>query len=504
MNLIFKLGLMALLFVSLFGCETYRYRNAISSYYTERYTVAVEEIDTYLKESKNGAYVTSAELIRSKSYHQLAIRAYTGDNLVLATRFAILANSPATDTLLAKCYYDFGLREFEKGNIDKGFQFYDQALLEIPDSRFTPEILYKKIEHAYSRDNTNYLEAWDLYKQLYSSYEGNYYEREAKKIVVVFTPLYITDALAKDSEEGLRLLLELIEYPVGNTKPTKDAIAQIYIRKAEQEITESDFANAESNFKLAVYYDEGQRAYVKRRLMDTAEDYIITGKKLVAKRDFENAFILFNKTFEVIPGYKKALQAIEETTILINNIQEAKDNYDSAKRMEKANLRNLFSDVKAKLTAKERNEYEVKRYELILDLYKRAYRLDSLPNYKKEITYAQNIIKNFKDPEGFAVELIKGHESYIIKQAIDKARDFMVKENVTTTFSDSGWEVLVASGNFQYEVRYSLVSYSHKLYFRWLVNLKTEEITAINTLSRNAMSGEFILQAEENENENDN
>lgn len=504
MKSIFKISIMAILLVALFGCETYRYRNAVASYYTEKYTVAIEDIDLYLKEANNGSYITNAELIRSKSYHQLALRAYAGDNLALATRFAILANSAETDSLLARCYYDFAKREFDKGELDRGFQFYDQILVEIPYSRFTPEISYSKIEHIYTTDNDNYLEAWDLYKQLYFHYKGNYYEQEAQKIVRTFTSQYIADALDSNSEVGLALLLELIEYPVGDTIAAKKAIAQLYIRRAEENIITSNFVEAEANFKSAVYYDQEQRDYVKGRLMDTAEDYIIEGKKLVAKRDFDNALILFNKTFEVIPGYRKAMQAIEETNIQMNNIQEARDNYNSAKNLEKINLRNLFPNVKAELTAKERNEYEVKRYRQVLAHYRTAYNLDPLPNYKKEIFYAQNIIKNYENPEKFAVEVIKGYKSYIIKEAIDKAREFMIRESVATTFADSGWEVLVASGTFQYEVRYAFDSYTHKLFFRWIVNLKTEEITPLNSISEDAMSGKFIIETEEDENESNN
>ena len=290
---------------------------------------------------------------------------------------------------------------------------------------------------------------------------------------------------------------------VGNTKVARNAIAQIYVRRAEEDITESNFVDAENNFKSAVYYDSELKDFVKGRLMDTAEDYIIEGKKLVAKRDFEDALVLFNKTFDVIPGYRKALQAIEETTNQMKDIQEAKDNYNRAKSLEKINIRNLFSNVKAELTARERNEYEVKRYKQVLAHYRTAYNLDPLPNYRKEVSYAQNIIKNYENPEKFAVEIIKDYKSYIIKEAIDKARDFMIKESATTAFTDSGWEVLVASGTFQYEVRYAFDSYSRKLFFRWIVNLKTEAITPLNSISENAMSGEFVVQEEEDGNESD-
>jgi hypothetical protein len=496
-KLIYKILLLLLFLVLLTGCESNRYRRSTSSYYEGNYTVAIEEIDTYLSESKNGAYKTNAELIRSKSYHQLALKAYNSSNLALATRFAILANSTATDTLLARCYYDYAKSYLAKNEKAKGFEFYNQILLEIPNSRFTPEIIYTKMADSYSNTPENYSDVWELYKQLYPDYKDDYYEKEAQKIVGEFSAKYISDALAETHQEGLKKLKDFISYPIGNTKEAKGAVAQIYINMAEKNITNDNFIEADNNFKAAVFYNPSVKEFVKKRLLDTAEQYIVKGQKYVDQRDFENAFILFNRTFDVIPGYKKALNAIQETTELLNRIEQAKSLFDEGLKLEKANLRNIFPGVKVKLSVTERNNYEIQRFEKILALYQKAYQLDALSQYKQQIFYTQNIIKYYKNPDEFAIKILKEHKYFIVEQAISQARNYLITNNPSDVLTDTGWEVLVASGSYQYEVRYSLISHTEKFYFRWLVNLRTKEITALNSLSEQAMQGKFVIDEEE-------
>ncbi len=497
--------LSSLLFISLallVACESNRYTKAVSSYDEGKYTISIEEIDSYLKESTNGAYETNAELIRSKSYQQLALRAFNADNLALATRFSILANSEAVDTLLARCYYDFAQNSFKKGEKEKAEAFYNQILLETPSARFVPEVLYYKMNDLYTSNPQEYLEVWDYYKELYPTYKGNAYELKARKIIKDFTQTLIEDALEMPSEEGLELLLEFSEYTVGDKVDTKSAIAQIYIRIAEESISESDFIKADENFKLAVFYNPEIKEFVKERLLAIADQYIEAGQKYVEKRDFDNAFLLFNRTFDVIPGYKKALNIIQETTILLNNIEQANELYKRGQALEKANLRSIFSDVKAKLTASERNDYEIKRYQRVLKLYEEAYDFDSLPKYRALIDYTKNIIQYHKNPDTFAVEIIKNYKSFIVDKAITDARTYIYENNSTSSVTDSGWEILVASGAYNYEVRYSLISLNDKLYFRWLVNLRTKEITPLNTLSEQALNGKFVIAQEEENDEN--
>ena len=503
MKLIFKFMLISVLLLLLVACESNRYRKAVSSYYDGKYTISVEEIDSYLKEAKNGAYITNAELIRSKSYQELALRAYEANNLALTTRFAILANSEATDTLLARCYYDYAQQSFDKRDKSKGLEFYDQILLEIPESRFTAEIIYYKMNDSIKDSPENYQTAWEYYKQLYPEFEGDYYEIEGRKIIADLIPYLISDALAADSEAGLEMLLEFTEYPVGNTKEVKAVIAQIYIRIAEDAIVENDFIKADENYKAAVFYDPEVRDYVRKRLLDTADQYISSGLEYVKKRDFENAFLLFNRTFDVIPGYKKALDVIQETSALLNRIEQARDLYEQGKTLEKTNLRSIFSDVKVKLTVSERNDYEIRRFRKILGLYEQAYELDPLPKYRDQIAYTNNIIRYYKEPDVFAVEIIKGYKSFIMEKAINDAMEYLLRKNTTSAVTDTGWEVLVASGNYNYEVRYSLMSISDKLFFRWLVNLRTKEITPINSLSEQAMNGNFVKDEEEENDKTD-
>lgn len=485
----------------LIGCESNRYRRSVSSYYSGNYTIAIEEIDTYLKEAENGAYKTNAELIRSKAYQQLALKAYSANNLALATRFAMLSNSVAVDSLLARCYYDYANLSFQKEDKVKGFEFYDQLLLEIPNSRFTTEVIYAKMKDVYTASPDNYPEAWQYYKKLFPDYKDDYYEVEARKFVAQFSARYVSDALAAETQKGLEMLLEFNNYPVAGTQKTKDAIAQIYIRTAEKAIRENNFMEADNSFKSAVYFDPSVKDFVKQRLLDTAEQYIVQGQELVKQRDFEKAFILFNRTFDVIPGYKKALQAIQETTELLHRIEEAKNLYTEAQGLEKVNLRVIYPNLKLRLAVSERNEYEIKRFQRILGLYQQAYKLDPLPLYYQQIFYTGNIIKYYQKPDEFTVEIIKEYKSFIVENALNEARAYLLKNNTSSTLTDTGWEVLVASGAYQYEVRYTMISMPKKLYFRWLVNLKTKEITAINSLSEQAMKGKFVNNEEEIKNE---
>lgn len=502
MKLLFKLILLFLL-VTQIACESNRYRKAVSSYYAGNYTIAIEEIDSYLKEATNGAFETNAELIRSKSYQELALKAYNANNLPLATRFSILANSNSVDTLLARCYYDFAQESFAKGENNRAEAFLDQIIVEIPQARFIPEIIYHKMNKLYSENSFDYLPLWNYYKELFPTYKNNDFEIKAQKIINELLPQIISDALEMEEDQGLNLLLEFIEYPIGNIEEVNAAIAQIYIRLAEDAIVKNDYITSDEYFKLAVFYNPKVKDFVKQRLLDTADQYIIYAQEYVKKRDFENAFLLFNRTFEIIPGYKKALQAIQETTTLVNKIDQAQELSLKAQTLEKANLRSIFSNMKAKLTVTERNEFEIKRYERILNLYNQAYNLDPLPKYRENIFYTKNIIEYYKNPDKFAVETLKAYKSFIVEKAINEARDYITKNNSSSTVTDTGWEILVASGNYNYEVRYSLISLKDKLYFRWIVNLRTLEITPINSLSEQAMEGKFVISDEEVKNENE-
>jgi len=484
------------------GCETRRFRNGTSPYKNGRYAISVEYLDNYIDISENGAYATRSEILRGKAYHELALKSYEKGNLALTTRFVLLANNTESDTLLAICYYRFAENAVEESNPQKAILYYDKIITEIPTSKFIPELYYKKMVFSQREDVSSYSTEWALYKTLYFEYPENRYELKARDIVSGFRKSYIEDALAGDLDEGLDKLYEIMEYPVGKKLDIYEATASIYVEKAEESITELEYFDADRFFKLALHYDKSLGEYIKKRLIDTAELYIVRGYQYSEERDFDKAFELFNKTFEVIPGYKKAINAIEETTRFIADIEEASGQYKQALRYETSSLRPLFPSMKRKLTRSEKIEYEIKRYEKILKLYRSAYTLDNLEKYSKCMVTTKNIIRSFKEPEKFALEVIKDYKHFIVNRAITEAREIVIANSGTAKVTDTGWEVMVSSGNYKYEVRYSVDNYTDKYLFKWLINLKNREITALNKISEVALEGILFKEEEKPEDEN--
>ncbi len=498
-KLYYKLVIVISLVLLLQACETYRFSNAISSHDRGKYAISAEDIDSYLEEAKNGAFKTKAEIIRGESYYELALKAYNKENLPLATRFSILANNAQADTLLARCYYDFAQLNFLENKESEAFNFYKKILVEIPSSHFIPQIYYERINWSLSQDTLTILNTWDLYKDFYEKYPDDSYEIKSRELIHSIHPAYIQYCNDIDLNDGVDKLLEMYSYPVGKTRPIANAISDLYINKAEKLITTFDYLNADNFFRLAVHYNPQQQDYVEKRLVEIASLYIDKGYEYVEDRDFDSAFKLFNKTFTVIPGYKKALQAIEQTTEFIAKIEEAERLAQKATRYEETSLRTIFPGMKRKISPSEKNKYQVKKYEQILELLQKAYNLDNLATYQQRIVEAKNLIQRYKDPEKFALEIIKAYKSNIVQKPINEAKKLAKTNNEGNDINDDGWEVMLSFGKHNFEARYTITSQNDKYYFKWLVNLRNKEIKGLNKLSIHALEGKLFIEKDDNE-----
>jgi len=385
----------------------------------------------------------------------------------LAIKFLKLSNSQEADQALGRIYRDMADKALAQGNKRLSLDFVNAILREISGSELSAEMLNRRI--GFRLDTfIDHEGAWQDYMDLFDNYPNNAFEVAARKQILRIIPAKVDQARQLYNtgyySEGLRILFELGKYPVVESSANNQMIAEAYIGQAESYLKGQNYLEADRFFRIAVQYDPGKKAQVDRRLEQVASLFINRGNELVAQRDFENALIHYQKTYDIIPDYALANQAIARMNTIRENVARAREIQAQA---EKAEFSGKYSEA--------------------LNLYRQANNLDSQQEFSAKISQMQNLIAAQADPAAFARRVINEYRGGILNIRIQRQKQELLRAYNPNEIRDSGWKFMISSSQFKYEARYDLVTPTISYYYVWQVNLRDRSITPLNKLSEKLM-----------------
>ncbi len=456
-----------LLLLTLGACEINRYNSAEDHYNNRRYAAAIQELDDYILNGHNGALITRSEILRGQCYYELGLMALQRENYDLAIKFFKLSNSLDADQALARIYKNMADVALQQEKPRLSLDFVNSIIREIPHSELNAEMLYRRI--GFQLDTfIDHEGAWQDYMSLFDGYPSNPHEVAARKLIQRIVPARVEHAKRLYGSgyysDALRILFELGKYPVVDGVANNRLIAEAYIGQAESFLTSENYLEADRIFRIAVQYDPAKKAEVDRRLEQVASLFIRRGNELVAQRDFDNALLHYQKTYDIIPDYAQANQAIARMNTIRENVVRS---HEIQAQAEKAELAGKYSEA--------------------LNLYRQASSLDDKAGLATKISQMQNLIAAESNPAAFAQRIINEYRGGILNSRINRQKQELLRAYSANEIRDSGWKVMSSSGQFRYEARYDLVTPTISYYYVWQVNLRDRSITPLNKLSEKLM-----------------
>jgi len=459
--------LLLLILLSLGACEINRLKNAEELYEKKRFAATIQEVDEYLPISRNGALATRAELLRSSSYYELGVLAQKRDNIDVAIRFYKLSNSERADANLADIYRMLADRAKESAKHPEHLFYINAILREIPKSPYIPEMLARRISTLYEIYAERDL-AWQDYMLLFDTYSNNSFELQARAQVKRFIRYKVDYAQELSSQEyysdALAILFELTRYPVLDQDELNRLIADNYQAQAEMYIIAQDYIEADRHFRIALQYYPAKKVEIDQRLNSIASRFIDKGNSLLDARDFENALLHFQKTFDIIPDYEPALEAIDRLFTLRINIQKAAQLFLDGEKLEVAGK---FADAQK--------------------LYNAAFQLDDKADYRSKALQMQNLMEAQKNPSAFAQRIIMEHRGGLIQRRISEIKNELSTKYKAEEIRDSGWKIMLSTGQNKYETRYDILTPQETFFFIWQVNLRDRAVIPLNKLSESLL-----------------
>ncbi|MCB5252836.1 MAG: hypothetical protein RBR69_01060 [Candidatus Cloacimonadaceae bacterium] len=449
------------------GCEINRLQSARELYESQRYAGAVQELDQLIDIGKNGAIVTRAELLRGNCYLELGKTALERGSRPLGIRFFKLSNSEAADDELARLYMRMGEEALEADDLPLAKTYMDNIIREIPASSLIPQAMQRRIS-IYMEEYQDRNSTWEDYKYLYDNFPNNPYEIQARQLVMQFidTKIDYAQHLLQQGyyDAALRELFELSRYPVVESDTINRLISDVYQAQAEDYIDDQDYMEADRLYRIAVQYDPSKQADIDARLESITSLYVQKGNSLLADRDFEAAMLHYNKTFEIIPDYAPALEAIARLNQIKAEIRQARELFAQAELLE-----------------------ATQKHSEALKLYNQAIALDPKQEYQERAGIMRNMIEAENNPTAFARRIINEYRGGLLLRRIEGKRAEIMQEHDPKDIRDSGWKILLSTGQYKYEARYDLLTPTQTFLYIWQINLRDRSVIPLNKLSEALM-----------------
>ncbi len=463
-NIFFKFLILFTFFV--FGCASNStFRLAHSFYKKKNWAVAIHFYDNYIKQNRNRAEATVAEIERSQCYYNLGLRAYKDANYKLAQRFLFLANSQQADSLLDNCYYQFAQNYQKTNDVENTLKTYDFIIKNYPNSELIPEILYQEIK-IYLLINKKET-AYKKYNMLCKKYPNNIFLNKAETIIDKIIPYFMekVENLVKENnyDKALEILFYLEKNPTTHKNQIQKKIAQIYLNLAELYIKKEKYVEAKSFFEKAKKWDSSLTDLVNKKLLDIVSLFIKKGDSLLEQEKLDEAIKNYEPIFDIVPEYQPAKDKIKLAQKLKKDFKKADSLYVIAKNLE-----------------------EQKKYKKALEYYLQSYKLHKRKNVKLDIIHIKNILRANKEPKIFAKEVVEYYKNGIIRKNIEKLEKSL-KAIYKNSVKTSDWQIYYSFGKYKYEVRYDITTPEKTYYFIWRVNLEFQTISPLNKISKEYM-----------------
>ncbi len=444
------------------SCTLERYSLAHSQLKNKKYALAINNYDKYIKISKNGALKTRAKMERAEAYYQTGLKAFKLKKWDIAARFFFLANIKKANNILDNCYWNLAKDELKKGNKEKALEYYNIIVKHFPNSDKMADVLLTRIKINFEKDNCE-TKIWEDYKALCN---GNYDKSKQKEAQIyadkilpslISSAQYIADNVS--SEKAVEQFENLRKYPSKYQKEISNRIANIYLKLAEEKISEENYIKADEFFNLAIRNNPKLEGKVKVKLNSLVNLFIKKGDQLLKERNIKLALKNYNKVFEIIPNNSKAISAIEKAKTKEKNIASADSLFKIAKNFENN-----------------------KKYAKALKIYKQAYKLDSLDKTKHRIFIVSNILKAKKDPVGFARQIILNYKNNIFERKTQQIISEM-KQKYPDEVKVGKLKFFLSVGEYNYEVRYDITTPNENYFLIWQIDLSTQDVIPLNKLT---------------------
>jgi tetratricopeptide (TPR) repeat protein len=211
------------------------------------------------------------------------------------------------------------------------------------------------------------------------------------------------------------------------------------------------------------YYPQKKESII-HRLESITNLFIQKGNSLLEAGDFQGALVHYRKTFDIIPDYPPALEAIDRLFTIQENIRKAADLYKQGEQLEATGKLNEA-----------------------LQAYNSAYALDPKPEYKQKANLVQNMIEANKNPAAFARKIITEYKGGLLTNRIQNQKKELLKRYKEYEIQDSGWKLMLSTGQYKYEARYDLLTPNETYLYVWQINLRDRSIIPLNKLSEALM-----------------
>jgi len=355
----------------------------------------------------------------------------------------------------------------KEGNRIVSKSYLDAIIREVPESPLIPEVLYRRIGYFLDvkADNES---AWNDYMRLFDNYPNSPYEILARNYVMRFMPgkLKYAEVLTEQGyyADALKELFEISKYPVVDMNQVNKLISDVYEKQAEELLSEQDYIEADRLFRIAMQYYPQKKESIIHRLESITNLFIQKGNSLLEAGDFQGALVHYRKTFEIIPDYPPALEAIDRLFTIQENIRKAADLYKQGEQLEATGKLNEA-----------------------LQAYNSAYALDPKPEYKQKANLVQNMIEANKNPAAFARKIITEYKGGLLTNRIQNQKKELLKRYKEYEIQDSGWKLMLSTGQYKYEARYDLLTPNETYLYVWQINLRDRSIIPLNKLSEALM-----------------
>jgi len=97
------------------------------------------------------------------------------------------------------------------------------------------------------------------------------------------------------------------------------------------------------------------------------------------------------------------------------------------------------------------------------------------------------LIEANKNPSAFARRIITEYKGGLLTKRIQNQKQELLKRYKENEIQDSGWILMLSTGQYKYEARYDLLTPNETYLYVWQINLRDRSIIPLNKLSEALM-----------------
>jgi hypothetical protein len=342
---------------------------------------------------------------------------------------------------------------------------YDQVINYIPKSDLVPLMLNRRID-IYLRRSQN-ISAYNDYKKLWDEFPMSEEADLATQKINPLMPWFLRSPRKMQESGNFAAAIAEFElyasYPSSYQPAIYQEIADTYLEWAQEDRRQQDYQALRRHLDLAIANNPQLQMAADQLVFDVCDEFLAAGDSLLAEGDINSAIEEFRRCYVVLPDMAEAAERISQAEDQRRRFAEADSLFAEAEKLENR-----------------------KKYLEAQKIYQRVFELSGKKLANKKSQEMANYIRAEKNPQDFALEIIRDFQGGIIKRNVDKTLKKMI-EDFGDKVSSSEWKAVYSYGEFNFEVRIDIFSPGKSYYYAWRVNLIERSISPLNKDSENVM-----------------